>query len=147
MPDRGDRRGCGGDIAVGRHPEANGGGPPGDEPVDLGELRLGGGEADPEALGFAGPALAFGLGDAGGQAVADGLEARPLVRVDPQERAADAAVLMDAACSPGAAAVAEGELAALEVAEELFPFGVGRGAVLLTGPQGAAAGDERPGAR
>jgi hypothetical protein len=44
---------------------------------------------------------------------------------------------------PSAAAVAEGELAALEVAEELFPFGVGRGAVFGAGPQGAAASDER----
>ena len=52
-------------------------------------------------------------------------------------------MLVDAAGSVGPAAVAEGELAALEVAEELFPFGVGRGAVFGAGPQGAAAGDER----
>ena len=32
----------------------------------------------------------------------------------------------------------------LEVAEKLFPFGVGRGAVFLGGPGGPAAGDERP---
>jgi len=30
------------------------------------------------------------------------------------------------------------------VAEELVPFGVGRGAVFLAGAQFAAAGDERP---
>ena len=60
-----------------------------------------------------------------------------------QQRAADAAVLVDAGGAVGAAAVAEGDLAALEVAEELVPFGVGRGAVFLAGPQRAAAGDER----
>jgi len=52
-------------------------------------------------------------------------------------------VLVDAAGSVGSAAVAECELAALEVAEELFPFGVGRGAVFGAGPQRPAAGDER----
>src|SRR5208282_5231494 len=61
-----------------------------------------------------------------------------------QERAPDAAVFMLAACSPGAPAVAQGNPAALEVAEEFFPFGVGRGAVFFGGAKRAAAGDERP---
>ena len=42
----------------------------------------------------------------------------------------------------GAAAVAEFDLAALEVPEELLPFGFGRRAVFLGRPQVAAAGDE-----
>jgi hypothetical protein len=54
------------------------------------------------------------------------------------------AVLVDAAGSVGAAAVAEGELASFEVAEELVPFFIGGGAVFLAGTQLAAAGDECP---
>ena len=78
------------------------------------------------------------------QVVADGGQAGPLGWVGPQEGAADAAVLVDAAGPVGAAAVAERDLAALEVAEELLPFGVGGGAVFLAGAQGTAAGDEGP---
>jgi hypothetical protein len=75
---------------VGRDAEVDGGGAAGDERVDLGELGVSGGEADLESFGFAGPAFAFGLGDAGGEVVADRGQPGPLVRVDPQERAADA---------------------------------------------------------
>ena len=64
--------------------------------VDLGELVLGAGEADLEALDLAEPAFAFGLGDAGVQVVADLLEPASLRGVRPQERAPDASVLMDA---------------------------------------------------
>ena len=35
--------------------------------VHLGEFVAGGGEADLESFGFAGPAFAFGFGDAGGR--------------------------------------------------------------------------------
>src|SRR5262249_28616092 len=55
-----------------------------------------------------------------------------------------AAVLVNAAGSVGAAAVAERDAAAFEVAEEFGPFLIGGGAVFLAGAQGAAAGDERP---
>ena len=48
---------------------------------------------------------------------------------------------MDAAGGVGAPAVAEGDAAALEVAEELVPLGVGRRPVLLTGAELPAAGD------
>src|SRR6202522_1533702 len=51
---------------------------------------------------------------------------------------------MDAAGSPGPAAVAEGKTAAFEVAEELFPLSLGRGTVFFAGPLFAASGDERP---
>jgi hypothetical protein len=49
---------------------------------------------------------------------------------------------VDAGGADGAAAEAGGELAALEVAEELFPFGVGGGAVFLCGPQCPPSGEE-----
>lgn len=62
----------------------------GDEPVDLGEFGFGGGEVDVEPFGFAGPALAFGFGDAGEQVVADLLEPTLLGRVDAQEWAPNA---------------------------------------------------------
>jgi hypothetical protein len=140
----GDGCGRGGDVAVGRDAEVDGGGPPGEEPVSLGEFRLCCCEADFQSFGFAGPAFAFGLGDAGGEAVADFLDPVPLGGVDPQEGAPDAAVLVNAARPVCPAAVAEGEPAALEVAEELLPFLVARGPVFLAGPQRPAAGDERP---
>jgi hypothetical protein len=53
--------------------------------VDLGELVLGAGEADLEALDLAEPALASGLGDAVVQVVPDLLETVPLGGVRPQE--------------------------------------------------------------
>src|SRR6266516_6397346 len=53
-------------------------------------------------------------------------------------------VLVDARGVVGAAAVAEGDLAAFEVAEELGPFGVGGGPVLRGRAQRPAAGDECP---
>jgi hypothetical protein len=110
--------------------------------VDLGELVLGAGEADFEAFGFAEPAFAFGFGDAGDAGDADFGDAGPLVGVGPVQGAAQAGVLVDAGGAEGAAAEAGGELAALEVAEEFGPFGVGGGAVFLGRPQRAAAGEE-----
>ena len=82
--------------------------------------------------------------DAGGQVVADAFQPRPLSWVNAEEGAPDAAVLVRAAGSPGAAAVAEGHLPPLEVAEELVPFLVAGNPVFLAGAGGAAAGDERP---
>ena len=52
-------------------------------------------------------------------------------------------MLVDAAGSPGPAAVPERELAALEVAEELGPFLIGGCAVLLGGPHRPPPRDER----
>ena len=51
-------------------------------------------------------------------------------------------VLVDAASGVCASAVAECDAAALEVAEELVPLGVGGGAVFRAGAELAAAGDE-----
>jgi hypothetical protein len=131
--------GCGGDVPVGKDAEVDVFGPAGGGVVGLGELAGGGGEADLESFGFAGPAFAFGFGDAGVEVVADLLQAVALGGVDAQEGAPDAGVLVDAWCRVGAPAVAEGDAAALEVAEELVPFGVGRGSGTLR--WGGAAGD------
>ena len=95
--------------------------------------------SDVESFGLAGPALLLGLGDA----VADAGEAGPLGWVGPQKGTPDAAVLVDAAGPVGAAAIAERDPAALEMAEELLPFGVGGGAVFLAGAQCPAAGEAR----
>jgi hypothetical protein len=53
-------------------------------------------------------------------------------------------VLVDARGGVGAAAGADGDLAALEVAEELLPFLLGRCPVFLAGTNRATAGDECP---
>ena len=89
--------GRGGDVAVGGDAEADGFGPAGGGQVGLGELVVGGGEADLESFGFAGPAFALCFGDAGQEVVADLFEAVPLCGVDSQEGASDAGVLVDAA--------------------------------------------------
>jgi hypothetical protein len=81
--------GAGGDVAVGGDAEADGGGPAGPL-VELRELVPGGGEADAQALGLAEPALPFGLGDAGGEVVAEVGQAWPLVRVDAEDGASNA---------------------------------------------------------
>jgi hypothetical protein len=57
----------------------------------LSDLAVRGGEADLESFGFAGPAFAFGFGDAGAEVGADFSEAGPLGGVESQEGAADAA--------------------------------------------------------
>src|SRR5213078_2020746 len=136
--------GLAGGLGEGWNAEVHGGGLAGGQFVHMGELGGRGGEADFESLGFAGPAVLLGLGDPVAQVVADSGETRPLGWVGPQEGAADAAVLVDAASPVGAAAVAERDAPALEMAEELLPFGVGGRAVFLAGAQGAAAGDECP---
>jgi hypothetical protein len=56
-----------------------------DAPVWLGELVLGPGEADLESFDLAQPAFAFGLGDPGGQVVADLGQAVALGWVRPKE--------------------------------------------------------------
>jgi hypothetical protein len=82
--------GCGGDVAVGGDAEVDVLGAAGFGEVGLGELVVGCGEADLESFGFAGPAFAFGFGDAGQEVVADLLEAVPLCGVDSEEGASDA---------------------------------------------------------
>jgi hypothetical protein len=60
------------------------------------------------------------VGDAVEQVVADGHGAVALAGVGPQQAASQTAVLVDAAGSVGPTAVARGDAAAFEVAEELF---------------------------
>ena len=110
-----------------------GGAVAGGDLVHLGEFVVGGGEADLQALGFAGPAFALGLAGAGDQVVADLGQPWPLGGVGPQQRAADAGVLVDAGGGVGAAAGAQRQLAPFEVAEELGPFLIGGDAVFLGG--------------
>ena len=88
-------------------------------------LSFGAGEADLESFDLAEPAFAFGFGDAGGEVVADLDQAVALGGVGPEHRAADAGVFVDAGGAERAAAGADGDLAAFEVAEELLPFLVG----------------------
>ena len=61
--------------------------------VELRQPILCSSEADPEAFDLAEPALAFGLGDSGGQVVADFLQQPALGRVCPQERTSDTGVV------------------------------------------------------
>jgi hypothetical protein len=60
----GDGYGSGGDVAVGGGAEVDGRGTVSGERIGLGELGVGGGEADLESFGFAGPAFALSLGNA-----------------------------------------------------------------------------------
>ena len=112
--------------------------------VNLGQLLLRGGEADAEPVSLAEPAFALCFGDAGGEVVTDVDQALPLGGIDAKEWTANATVFVDAAGPVGASAVAEGEAATLEVAEELVRFRVAGVPVFLAGSQAAAAGDEGP---
>ena len=91
-----------------------------------GELLLGAGNGCLESFDLAEPALVACLGESGVEVLEDLLEAVHLGGVGPEERAADAGVFMLAGGSVGSAADTELDLAALEVAKELVPFGVGR---------------------
>jgi len=102
--------------------------------IQLGELLPRRVEADLEALGFAGPAFAFGFADPGGQVVADAFQPCPLSWVNAKEGAPDTAVLVHAAGPVGPAAVAEGDLAPFEVAGEFVSLLVGGEAVFLARP-------------
>jgi hypothetical protein len=85
----GDGAADGGGVA-GHFQVDDGGLAAGSDLVHLGEFLAGGGEADLQALGFAGPAFALGFADAGGQVVADLGQSWPLGGVGAQQRAADA---------------------------------------------------------
>jgi hypothetical protein len=80
------------DVGERGHAEADRLAAAGDEAVDLGQLVVRGGEADRQALGFAGPAFSPGLADAGGQVVADFFQPRALGWVNSEERAPDTAL-------------------------------------------------------
>ena len=111
--------------------------------VELGNLLLGVGQAALQSFDLAEPTLAFGFQDAREEVVADLDEPRPFGRANVQDGAADTSVLTSTVSSVCAPAVAQGELAALKVAEKLVPFLRGDGAVFLDRPQSPAPGDER----
>jgi hypothetical protein len=130
----------------GWHAKVDGGGVAG-APGELGELdelAVGAGEADLEAFDLAEPALALGFGDAGGEVVADLLQARSLRWVWSQERTSDTRVFMNAGRSERASAGPDGHLSFLEVGEEGIPLLVGRGSVFFAGAGRPAPGNKRP---
>src|SRR5271166_7052198 len=100
-------QGRGGDVVVGGDAEVNRRGAAGGGRVGLGELVVRGREADLESFCLAGPAFALGLGDAGEEVVADFGEPTALARGNPQERAPETTVLMDATGAVCPAAVAK----------------------------------------
>jgi hypothetical protein len=67
------------------------------------------------------------------QVVTNLLQPSPLTRVNAQDWASDATVLVLAAGAVGPAAFAEGDLAPFEVAEELVPFLIGRSPIFFAG--------------
>jgi hypothetical protein len=136
--------GTAGDLGETGYAEVHGGVAADGDLVHLGEFAAGSGQADLQAFGFAEPTVGFGFGDAGLEVVEDLGEAATLVGVGSQQGAAQAAVLVDAWCVVGTAAVTDSDLAAFEVAEELGPLLVSWGAIFLAGTQSAAPGDERP---
>ena len=132
--------GCGGDVAVGGDAEADGFGSAGGGQVGLGEFAGGGVEADLKSFGFAGPAFALGFGDAGEEVVADAFKAAALGGVDP--RAGSGARARGCSWLPRPGRSRRGRAAALEVAEELFPFLVVGDAVFLGRAGFPSAGDK-----
>jgi hypothetical protein len=98
-----------------------------------GELVVGVGQAHAQVLGFPAPALPLCLRDPRCQVVTNLLQPSPLTRVNAQDWASDATVLVLAAGAVGPAAFAEGDLAPFEVAEELVPFLIGRSPIFFAG--------------
>ncbi|MGR4853969.1 hypothetical protein [Streptomyces sp. LARHCF252] len=88
----------------------------------MGKLLLGVGQAALQAFELAEPTFAFGFQDAREEVVADLDEPRPFCRVNDEDGTTDTGVLMSTVGSVCAAAVAQGELAALETSEELVPL-------------------------
>jgi hypothetical protein len=88
------------------------------------------------------PGPVLRLGEASFGVAGHLLDAWQLGRVDAQEPAPAAGVLVHARCPVGALAVAQGDLAEQEVLLELIPLLAGCGTHLPERPQGAAAFDE-----
>ncbi|GAA3352683.1 hypothetical protein GCM10017744_002700 [Streptomyces antimycoticus] len=93
--------------------------------VKSGEFLLRSGKAHLQPFHLAEPSFAFGFGDAGEEVVADLDEPVALGGAGPEHRGADAGVFVNAGGAERAAAGADGDLAPLEVAENLLPFLVG----------------------
>ena len=110
--------------------------------IELAELLLGANQADLKTFDLAQPALLLCLSNAVDEVVADLDQRAALGGIGAEKGAADAGVFVDAGGVVGAGAGADGESAAFEVAEEVFPFRVGGGEVLLGWAQCSAARDE-----
>src|ERR1035437_1530163 len=111
--------------------------------VDLGELVLGAGEADFQALDFAEPAFALGFGDAGQEVVADLGDAGPLGGLRPVHAASQTAMLVNAGRAECAPAYYGRDFPALEMPEEFLPFLFAGDAVFFAGPLCPPPGEER----
>lgn len=110
--------------------------------VKAGELLLRRAEADGEAFNLAMPSVGLGFVDPFREVAHDLDQTLPLARVNPQHRATDAGVLVDARCAVGPPAVSEFDLSEVEVLLEFSPLGLGRLAVLLAGTHGSAPVNE-----
>jgi hypothetical protein len=86
--------GASGGVGEGGDAELDGGGATGGDLVHLGKFGASAGEADLEALGFAVPAVGFGLGDAVDEVVANLFEAGPGGGVGTQQRATETTVFV-----------------------------------------------------
>lgn len=117
---------------------------PGGEVAHGGELVLGGGKAGLDRGDFAEPALFLCLAEPIEQVGVDLLKPGHLRGVGPQDRAADAGMLVYARGAEVAYAHAQSDLPQLEVVQEVAPLLGGGFAVLLAGPQRGTAGNEGP---
>src|SRR5215475_8347520 len=97
------------------------------------EFLFGGLQGGFQSGDLAEPALAAGLGDTGLEVVADLQQPRLLGRVRAKLRAPDTAVLMNARGAKVPGADPQGDLAELEVVQELVPLFRGKVAVLFAG--------------
>ncbi|MEU0970034.1 hypothetical protein ABZ357_33190 [Streptomyces sp. NPDC005917] len=111
--------------------------------VGLCDLLFRSRKTDTETFGFAEPAFALGFHHPVVEVVPDLFEPRPFSGVHDENRTPHTSVFVAAIRSVGPSAVSEGELPALEVAEELVPFFRSDSAVFPGWPDRAAAAAER----
>jgi len=110
------------------------------EPHGLGAFLVEEAESEVDAFDLAKPPVGLSAFTAGKEVGLDLVEAVDHLRIDPQHRAADAAVLVFAGRGVRAPALAEFDLAFVEVLIELGPFGLGHRTVFAGWPGGAPVG-------
>jgi hypothetical protein len=115
---------------------------PAGDPAHGLKFLLGGLKGGLQPGDLAEPAFAASFADAGLQVVADLQQPGLLGWLRAELRAPDTAVLMDARSPEVPGADSQGDLAELEVVQELIPLFGGEITVLFTGANGAPAGDE-----
>src|SRR5437879_357720 len=104
----------------------------------------GGGQGGLDRGDLTEPALFPCLLEPVGEVCADLLQTWHLSCVDPEKGTSDTGIFMRARGPEVAAAGPQGDLAQLEMREELVPFGSREFTVFLARPFGPSAGDERP---